>query len=188
MHPLDLRFVTKINDNFCYRWLLRYISAFLPLFECFEGHKTPCYTPYRFRLPKKSAYYLRLDRIMHPNFDCIKIGVLICKFMTKKMTYEKWLFFGLCQNNHNIMIYVTGFRFVDSAPCVNGTWSFLFYSDPIFPAQLIWQVSLRLCDQTIFLNLTVLICVLFRLRQRLFPLINPQIARFHTSLCILILL
>lgn len=51
--------------------------------------------------------------------------------MTKKMTYEKWLFFGLCQNNHNIIIYVTGFRFVDSAPCVNGTWSFfvLFRDD-----------------------------------------------------------
>lgn len=51
--------------------------------------------------------------------------------MTKKMTHEKRLFFGLCQNNHNIIIYVTGFRFVDSAPCVNGTWSFfvLFRAD-----------------------------------------------------------
>ena len=35
------------------------------------------YTPYRFQLPSKTAYYLHLDRIMHPNFDRIKIGVLI---------------------------------------------------------------------------------------------------------------
>ena len=32
-----------------------------------------------------------------------------CKFMTKKMIYDKRLFFGLCQNNHIIKIYVTVF-------------------------------------------------------------------------------
>ena len=31
----------------------------------------------RFLLPSKTAYYLHLGRIMHPNFDCIKIGVLM---------------------------------------------------------------------------------------------------------------
>ena len=31
----------------------------------------------------------------------------ICKFMTKEMTYDKWLFFVLCQNNHIIKMYVT---------------------------------------------------------------------------------
>ena len=73
----DFRFFAKINDSLGNRWLLRYISAFLHHFDCFEARITPCYTPYRFRLPSKTAYYLRLDRIMHPNFDCIKIGVLI---------------------------------------------------------------------------------------------------------------
>ena len=76
MHPFA-SFVTKINDYSCYRWLLRYISAFSPCFDRLEPHITPSYTPYRFRLPSKTAYYLHLGIIMHPNFDCIKIGVLI---------------------------------------------------------------------------------------------------------------
>ena len=70
-------FSQKINDYSCYRWLLRYISAFSPYFDRLEPHITPCYTPYRFLLPSKTTYYLHLDRIMHPNFDCIKIRVLI---------------------------------------------------------------------------------------------------------------
>ena len=33
--------------------------------------------------------------------------------MTKEMTYDKWLFFVLCQNNHIIKMYVTDFQFVN---------------------------------------------------------------------------
>ena len=76
MHPFS-SFVTKINDYSCYRWLLRYISAFLPCFDHFEPTIRPYLSLYRFRLPSKTAYYLHLGIIMHPNFDCIKIGVRI---------------------------------------------------------------------------------------------------------------
>ena len=72
-----LRFVTKINDKFCYRSFLSYVTALLPYLDCFEARISPYLSLYRFRLPSKTAYYLHLGRIMHPNFDCIKIGVLI---------------------------------------------------------------------------------------------------------------
>jgi len=48
--------------------------------------------------------------------------------MTKEMTYDKWLFFVLCQNNHIIKMYVTDFQFVNPAPYVNYTWSFFILS------------------------------------------------------------
>ena len=59
----------------------------------------------------------------------ILLVMLICKFMTKEMTCDKWLFFELCQNNHIIKIYVPGFSLCEfSSMCVaHGT--FLFYGN-----------------------------------------------------------
>ena len=64
----------------------------------------------------------------------ILLVMLICKFMTKKMTYEKWLFFGLCQNNHIIKIYVTVFLLCSfSSMCEWHMELFvLFRTDPVY--------------------------------------------------------
>ena len=37
-------------------------------FNCFEARISPYLSLYRFRLTSKTAYYLHLDRITHPNF------------------------------------------------------------------------------------------------------------------------
>ena len=89
-----LSFVTKVNDspkktkNAPSRFAFRYknqrllllsltFEVYFCIFDCYGTRISPYLSLYRFRLPSKTAYYLRLERIMHPNFDCIKIGVLI---------------------------------------------------------------------------------------------------------------
>ena len=101
----DFRFFEKINDSLGNRWFLRSVYSFSPCFDCFEPHITPCYTPYRFLLPSKTAYYLHLGIIMHPNFDCIKIGVLIWLKTLILIQCTLWL------NRRCIFVWAKSYRF-----------------------------------------------------------------------------